>query len=421
MKIVNLKAENFKKLTAVEITPEGNTVIISGKNGAGKSSVLDAIEVALCGGRNIPKQPVKQGEYRASVELNMGEYRVTRKFLGTKSTLVVETTGDIKSKISSPQAFLDSLVGEISFDPLAFMRKTPSEQRTTVLNFLGVDLTAFDETIAGLKTKRSEIRIKKEHAIHRENTLSFTSGLPEIEQDSKQILSELDAVQKENERIQQNINQRELLGCRLVDIESQIIEAQNIFDSAKKRLETLRGQHNTIREQVEAMSDSEEIKDTSAIQAKLKSLEETNKAIRNNQQQQIAAKEAEKYTEEYSRLGIEAKKTEEQKARKMAEVTLPVQGLAVATDGLIYNGLPLEQVNDGKKLEICVAISMALNPKLKVIRINGNDLDKESLTAIGRMVGEKDYQIWIERVSDDKTLGFYIEDGMLESTNKEQR
>lgn len=36
MKIVRLTAENIKKLRAVEITPTGEMVIISGKNGSGK-------------------------------------------------------------------------------------------------------------------------------------------------------------------------------------------------------------------------------------------------------------------------------------------------------------------------------------------------------------------------------------------------
>ena len=47
MKIVKLTAENFKRLEAVEITPDGNTVLISGRNGQGKSSVLDSILAAL--------------------------------------------------------------------------------------------------------------------------------------------------------------------------------------------------------------------------------------------------------------------------------------------------------------------------------------------------------------------------------------
>ena len=49
MKIIRLKAENVKRLHAVEITPEGEVVVVAGKNGAGKSSVLDAITYALAG------------------------------------------------------------------------------------------------------------------------------------------------------------------------------------------------------------------------------------------------------------------------------------------------------------------------------------------------------------------------------------
>lgn len=42
MKIIKLTAENVKKLRAVEITPTGDLVEITGRNGAGKTSVLGA-------------------------------------------------------------------------------------------------------------------------------------------------------------------------------------------------------------------------------------------------------------------------------------------------------------------------------------------------------------------------------------------
>ena len=89
MKILRFQAENYKKLSVVEITPEGNVVIISGKNGAGKSSVLDGIESALCGGK-MPKKPIKDGEVRAKVLTEIVdktlEYKVHRKFFGASST-----------------------------------------------------------------------------------------------------------------------------------------------------------------------------------------------------------------------------------------------------------------------------------------------------------------------------------------------
>ena len=47
--IIELKAENVKVLKAIEIRPEGNIIELTGKNGNGKSSVLDSIIMALAG------------------------------------------------------------------------------------------------------------------------------------------------------------------------------------------------------------------------------------------------------------------------------------------------------------------------------------------------------------------------------------
>lgn len=41
--IISLTVENIKKIKAVTIRPTGNVVEITGRNGQGKSTVLDAI------------------------------------------------------------------------------------------------------------------------------------------------------------------------------------------------------------------------------------------------------------------------------------------------------------------------------------------------------------------------------------------
>ena len=43
MKIIQFTAENIKKLSVVQISPEGNVVEITGKNKQRKASVLGAI------------------------------------------------------------------------------------------------------------------------------------------------------------------------------------------------------------------------------------------------------------------------------------------------------------------------------------------------------------------------------------------
>ena len=425
MKILKLTAENFKKLSAVEITPDGNVVVISGKNAAGKSSVLDGIEATLCGGK-MPKKPIKDGEVRAKVEVNigeykdspkflgnsvnMGEYKVTRKFFGTSSTLVVQATGKTEPE-RSPQAFLDRIVGNLSFDPLAFLNKQPAEQRNTLMDFLGLNLQDFADKIEIIKAQRSEVRKNKERKLHEAESIITTPNLPPQEVSSESLLVELKAIQDHNEVCQKVATENAVAQSRLETVEKEMMAADAAIESWQKRLEGLRNIRNTIK--IQLKEDIVPVKDLAEVEAKLKSLSATNEAIRRNAQKKEAIVAMERCAEEYSRLGDNIKVVENEKAKKLAETVMPVKGLTILADGLAYGGIPLEQVNAAKKLEICVSISMALNPKLKVLRINGNDLDTESLLAIGRLVDNQGYQVWIEKVSDDNTIGFYIEDGHL--------
>src|SRR3990167_8121669 len=105
MKIVKFSAENVKRLRAVEIVPEGNTVVIAGLNGAGKTSILDAIWLALGGGAatKATPRPVRDGQKTAHVTLDLGDLVVTRRWTGDgKSTLKVE--GAAGTRYTSPQA-----------------------------------------------------------------------------------------------------------------------------------------------------------------------------------------------------------------------------------------------------------------------------------------------------------------------------
>lgn len=79
MKIIKFTANNIKRLGAVEITPQGNVVKITGKNAAGKSSVLDAIFWALGGKGVMPSKPIRAGAESAQVTLDLGDMMVTRR------------------------------------------------------------------------------------------------------------------------------------------------------------------------------------------------------------------------------------------------------------------------------------------------------------------------------------------------------
>src|SRR3990172_1148857 len=103
MKILKLTAENIKRLIAVEITPDGNLVQITGKNGNGKTSVLDAIWWALAGKKPIQSKPIRNGAHSAMITLVLGdpssEDQKKRRELTITRTFTLEDDGDYTTSL----------------------------------------------------------------------------------------------------------------------------------------------------------------------------------------------------------------------------------------------------------------------------------------------------------------------------------
>ncbi len=143
MRIISLEAENVKRLSAIEIRPTCNMVEITGKNGQGKTSVLDSIWWALAGTKNVQSAPIRDGQDKARIRLDLGEIVVTRTFRraeagNTTTSIIVENAEG--ARYQSPQALLDGLLGSLSFDPLAFTRLDRRGQFEALRRFVpGVD------------------------------------------------------------------------------------------------------------------------------------------------------------------------------------------------------------------------------------------------------------------------------------------
>ncbi|MFA4845648.1 MAG: AAA family ATPase, partial [Patescibacteria group bacterium] len=155
MRIVGFQSENFKKLRVVDITPDANAVLLTGGNEQGKTSLLDGIESVLEGEKVLKRtpKPIRDGEERAFNIVALGEpsydehgnevecrptLKATRTFTAKGSYLKVENIEGAQYK--SPQAILDKLVGDLTFDPLAFSNLKDKEQLETLLKLVQIPL-----------------------------------------------------------------------------------------------------------------------------------------------------------------------------------------------------------------------------------------------------------------------------------------
>lgn len=395
MKIVRLTAENVKRLKAVEITPDGNVQVITGRNAQGKTSVLDAIWLALGGGSASKStvKPIRNGEDHASVRLDLGDLVVTRTWTGDKTALTV-TAAD-GARYTSPQGILDALVGRLSFDPLEFTRLSARDQVTALLDLVNLDVDLDD-----LAHKRQAAYDQRTEIGRQGKALGdvpeLHPGLPEQEQSASAIITELRAAEDANRDLSIAEISRGNLTGRIAELERELSTARGSLKAAESTL----AKHPLI--------------DTAEIEARLAGVEKSNVLIRENVDRVRRVGERDRLRGDYDRFTATLDGLDKTRTDALAAATFPVDGLGFDDDGVTYQGVPFSQASSAEQISVSLAMAMALNPKLRVIRIlDGSLLDADNLALIAEMAKDNDFQVWIERVSDTSGVGVVIEDGSV--------
>lgn len=192
-RIVSLQVENVKRLTAVHIVPgDDNCVLLGGKNAAGKSSVLDSIQMALGGKSVFPDRPLRDGATAGSVRVDLGNLIVERRFTESGSTLKVLSAEG--ASFNSPQKILDELYCRLAFDPLKFLDLKPAEQAATLIQLLGIDTSAIDTEYKEVYEERTAVnRLLKESEadVARLPAILNEDQLPEVKPDPADLMNRL--------------------------------------------------------------------------------------------------------------------------------------------------------------------------------------------------------------------------------------
>ena len=406
MKIIELQAENVKRLRAVEIRPDGTLQVIGGRNAQGKSSVLDAIWLALGGGKAAKETtlPIRDGEERASVRLDLGNLVITRSW--TRKGTSLKVTNAEGASYSSPQGMLDALVGRLSFDPLEFTRLSAKEQREALVGLvdLGIDLDELASQRNKIFAERSEIG-RRGKAI---GDVQVDDDLPEVERSAQDFIARIREAEAQNRRAD--------------DAMSAYEATTREVEQAEARVDALREQLNEAEGSLYAASQRAEMKlktaqtfvkvDVSPLEDELEGVEELNQQIRANNAARHQAELKADMRQDYEILTRKIAALDEQKAQALASASFPVSGLGFAETGVTYQGVPFSQASSAEQIRVSVAMAMAMNPELRVLRIkDGSLLDGDAMEALREQVAANDFQLWIERVGNADEGAIIIEDG----------
>lgn len=415
MKIIQLKAENIKKLRAVEITPDGNVVKISGRNAQGKTSTLDSIWWALGGERAIQGQPVRQGAEKGSITLDLGDIVVERRFTQKGSTLTVSNADG--AKFSSPQKMLDDLVGRLTFDPLEFMRMDPKKQAETLRDLCGLDFTELDSQRKAAFDERTLVNRQAKDLKAQLDAVVVPADAPEQEVDVAELAAQLSRGSEHNRRIEDERAELSRQQAKLEQVEGLIAQLRQELADAEQAREGLGADIGNRKAALEAQQPV----DLTGIHSQIENAKAINDAARARQHQQQLAGRHQEAVAEADRLTARLQEIDDTKARMIREAALPVAGLGFDEDGgITFNGVPLNQASGAEQLRVSVAMAMSLNPKLRVLRItDASLLDSDSLRIIQEMADTNDTQVWMEVVDESGKVGVFIEDGQVAAVNGE--
>jgi DNA repair ATPase RecN len=402
MKITKLGISNFLSVRRFEADKLGRFNYIKGDTWVGKSAVLKAITAALVA-EGVQPQFITKGEDKCEIVLELDERILIRRSMTAKGTYLNVRDGD--KPISSPQAWLDGVLGKLALNPVDFFKADAKKRMDMLLEALPIE---FDDSIIdqcmpndpdaisevleemaeinstdrhGLlvladyqqvvydkrKLKNAEAdRLAKSAAVAAQAAQELDLGrwqgfdLPErlkALSEAQKAIGSHDGLGNEINRMHDKIKAYKL---SIVELERQIAGLQKETGELENQVRALEAEYQAFEEP-----------DLWAIQDEIKAFNLAQGQLAQAEQAKIQAKQAEEAKRVAGALDTFYRhlKTDAPKAL-LAKAHLPVDGLELTSDGVLIDGISLETLSTSEQMILALKIAKALAGELKVICID---------------------------------------------------
>lgn len=415
MKVIKLQVQNYLGVKAVEINPDGDVIRIEGRNGQGKSSVINAIWAAIGGASELPDNPVRKGETNAQITVDLGDMIVTRKFTEKGTSLEIKNKDGLK--FPRPQETLDKLFSRVTMDPQHFSDMRPKERRELLL-----ELTGKKADIEKLEQDRTEVFNERTMVNREVKTLAGKLDGAPVDDDVEPV--SIAALLKEQEKQEEIEDKRRRLVEDANDFTNEALSCEREVERIEEQIAELKARMDELYKDAKKNHASAEQCDASAkelpetdipdIRQQIEQAEEVNEKARQAQAAKQLREEYESRKKDADALTKKIADIDKKKGDILLKANLPIDNVTVEGDLLYIDGTPFDDLSTSEQIKASMQIGMALNPELRVLRIaRGSELDGTSMEEVKRFAKETDCQVWMECVTDTPQEGIFIEDGTV--------
>lgn len=410
VKINKLELENVKRVRAVRLEPTASGLtVIGGRNGQGKTSVLDAIAWALGGEKYRPSKAERDGSVlppEIRVELSNGII-VERK--GKNSALkVTDPSGGRRG-----QKLLDEFVEQLALNLPKFMEASDRDKAGTLLNIIGVgeQLAALDKQEAELYQERLMVgRVADQKQKYAAEMPQYDGVPADLVSASELIRQQQDILARNGENARKRANRDRIRfeldnHVKLVArLNEQLAEAERVRAKLKDDLDVAEMDALTLQDE-----------STAELEANIAQIDEINAKVRANLDRAKAVEDGRAYMKQYNDLTGQIDEVRGKKRALLDGAELPLPGLGVENGALVYNGQAWDCMSSSEQLKVATAIVRKLNPDCGFVLVDKlEQMDPQTMREFGAWLEAEGLQVIATRVTsagEDCTI--LIEDGTV--------
>lgn len=471
MNVTKIKIKNLFGIKEYET--DGKSLELSGKNGVGKSSVIDAIRYALTN-KSTREYIVRQGETEGEILVETDTGLAIDRKARTNMT-------DYKSvkqnglEVRSPEAFLKDIFTPLQLNPVEFMSMDSKHQNAQILDMIeypwNMDTikewfgeipswVSYDQNILSILNDiqaenglyfqnrqdiNREIRNKKAFIEEIGSTIPVDYQVEKWEEASTgEIYREIERRQKENQYIQKaqqmidNKNnkirsfdaEREIaisalnteIGNRENQIEKDILKLQEqikaletekagLVDKKTDKLDVINRTYQANVAEFEAECKEYEkylgmeLFNTDELSKQAEEIEKMKSHINEYHRMQRLQDEVEELQRQSQALTDKIEKARSLPGEILENCTIPIEGLTVENGIPLINGLPVSNLSDGQKLDLCVDVAIQKPNGLQIILIDGVEkLATDMREKLYQKCKAKGLQFIATRTTDDPDM-----------------